>query len=229
MKLSIIIPCFNEESSIDSVIGSVREVDIPGISKEIIVVDDGSQDNTAAILASYKDGGDITIHFSKENRGKGSAIRTGLEHVTGDIIIIQDADLEYNPKQYPLMIAPIATGMADVVYGSRFAGQIRGMRLANRIGNHILTWLANVLYHAHITDEATCYKAFRASVLREITLKCIHFEFCPEVTAKLCKKRYHIAEVPIEYTGRTLSEGKKVRWTDGLEAIWTLIKYRFVD
>ncbi|HUV03486.1 MAG TPA: glycosyltransferase family 2 protein [Armatimonadota bacterium] len=226
MKLSVIIPCFNEAQHITAVLDAVREVDIP---KEIIMVDDGSTDGTAEILEEYKRESLIVMHSSVLNFGKGTAIRIGLRYVTGDIVIIQDADLEYDPKQYLKIIKPIVDGEADVVYGSRFLGQIRGMRLANRIANRVLAWTANILFRARITDEATCYKAFKAEVIKSLPLKCTGFEFCPEVTAKVCKRGIRIKEVPITYVARNTAEGKKIRWTDAFTAMWTLLKYRFKD
>jgi len=226
MKLSVIIPCYNEAQHIRSVIEAVESVDIP---KEIIVVDDGSTDGTLETLKELHDNKRIILHASTRNFGKGTAIRTGLNYVTGDIVVIQDADLEYDPHQFPQLIKPIVEGKADAVYGSRFLGSIKGMRLPNRIANYILTWTANILYGAHITDEATCYKAFRADVIKSLPLKCVRFEFCPEVTAKLLKRRIKIKEVPIDYVGRDAAGGKKIKWTDAFEAIWTLIKYRFID
>jgi len=226
MKLSVIIPCFNEAQHIAMVLDAVGDIDIP---KEIIVVDDGSTDGTTKILEKYKRESPIIVHSSVLNFGKGTAIRVGLEYVTGDIVIIQDADLEYDPKHYWEIIKPIMDGEADVVYGSRFLGQIRGMRLANRIANRILAWTANILFRARITDEATCYKAFKAEVIKSLPLKCTGFEFCPEVTAKVCKRGIKIKEVPITYVARDTAEGKKIRWTDAFTAVWTLFKYRFVN
>jgi len=226
MKLSVIIPCFNEAQHIAMVLDAVGDIDIP---KEVIVVDDGSTDGTTKILEKYKRESPIIVHSSVLNFGKGTAIRVGLEYVTGDIVIIQDADLEYDPKHYWEIIKPIMDGEADVVYGSRFLGQIRGMRLANRIANRILAWTANILFRARITDEATCYKAFKAEVIKSLPLKCTGFEFCPEVTAKVCKRGIKIKEVPITYVARDTAEGKKIRWTDAFTAVWTLFKYRFVD
>lgn len=226
MKLSVIIPFFNEAQHIIEVLDAVCAVDIP---KEIIVVDDGSTDQSAAIVAEYCKKQPIVLHKSIQNFGKGTAIRIGLQYVTGDIVIIQDADLEYDPQQYPKMIAPILEGKADVVYGSRFRGSITGMKLANRIANRILAWTANLLYRAGITDEATCYKAFRTDLIKSVPLNCTRFEFCPEVTAKLRKRGITIYEVPITYVGRSTAEGKKIRWTDAFSAMWTLIKYRFKD
>lgn len=226
MKLSVIIPCYNEGAHIARVLDAVRAVDVP---KEIIVVDDGSTDETVSVLKSYPNDGSVKIHLCERNAGKGAAIRTGLDYVTGDIVIIQDADLEYDPQQYPEIIKPIAEDGADVVYGSRFLGSIEGMQLQNRIANLILTFTANVLYRARISDEATCYKAFKTDVLKSLPLKCMRFEFCPEVTAKLRKRRFKITEVPIHYIGRCGAQGKKIRWTDAFEAMWALVKYRFVD
>lgn len=226
VKLSVIIPCYNEVGHITKVLDAVKAVDIP---KEIIVVDDGSTDHTAEVVEDYNQDGAINLHLSPHNFGKGAAIRTGLRYVTGDIVIIQDADLEYDPQQYPQIIKPIIDGNAEVVYGSRFAGTIEKMRLPNRIANYILTLSANLLFKAKITDEATCYKAFKADIIKSIPLKCTRFEFCPEVTAKIRKRGIKIAEVPIHYISRNAAQGKKIRWTDAFSAIWTLIKYRFVD
>ncbi|MEN6519548.1 MAG: glycosyltransferase family 2 protein [Armatimonadota bacterium] len=226
MKLSVIIPCFNESEHISDVLDAVCEVDIP---KEIIVVDDGSTDQSAAIVDEYSKKHPVIIHRSIVNFGKGAAIRIGLQYATGDYIIIQDADLEYDPKQYPQMLAPLIDGQASVVYGSRFRGNIKGMKLPNRIANYILALTANILYNAKITDEATCYKAFKADLIKKLPLKCNRFEFCPEVTAKIRKLGIPIYEVPIYYVGRSTAEGKKIRWTDAFSAIWTLIKYRFIN
>lgn len=226
MKLSVIIPCYNEAQHIENVLGAVERVDIP---KEIIVIDDGSTDGTTNILEEYNRDKRIIIHSSDRNLGKGTAIRIGLEYVTGDIVVIQDADLEYDPQQFPVLIQPIIDGEAEVVYGSRFRGSIKGMRLPNRIVNYMLAWLANLLYQAHLTDEATCYKAFKREVIAEIKLNCTGFEFCPEITAKVRKRGIEIKEVPIDYVGRNVEHGKKIKWTDAFVAIWTLLKYRFVD
>lgn len=224
MKLSVIIPCYNEGRHIARVLDAVTAVDIP---KEIIVVDDGSTDDTLALVKEHNVDGSIVIHELERNSGKGAAIRAGLEHVTGDIVIIQDADMEYDPKQYPDMIGPFEDPEVQVVYGSRFLGDIRGMRFQNRLGNHFLTWAVNVLFRAKITDEATCYKAFRTDLIKSLPLKCTGFEFCPEVTALILKRGISIREIPISYVGRGVAEGKKVKWTDALVAIWTLAKYKF--
>ncbi len=226
LKLSVIIPCYNEADNIERVLDAVKAVDIP---KEIIVVDDGSTDNTVDLIKRYDVQSELILRLCSENAGKGTAIRAGLDKASGDIIIIQDADLEYDPRQFHAVIKPIVDGEADVVYGSRFAGSITGMRWQNYLANKILTLAANLLYRANITDEATCYKAFRADLLKSMPLKCLRFEFCPEVTARTRKRGIRIAEVPINYVGRTAPHGKKIKWTDGISALWTLVKYRFVD
>jgi glycosyltransferase involved in cell wall biosynthesis len=226
LKLSVVIPCFNEARQIVQVLDAVGQVDL---EKEIIVVDDASTDRTRELLDEYKRRVPIVTCYKPVNEGKGAAIRSGLALASGEIAIIQDADLEYDPRQFPEMIAPIVRGEATVVYGSRFRGSIKGMKPANRMANYLLTWTANLLYGARITDEATCYKAFRTDVIRALPLRCSRFEFCPEVTAKLCKRGVRIREVPIRYAGRTSAEGKKIRWTDGVSALWTLLRYRFTD
>ena len=230
--LSVIIPCYNEVGNIEEVIKAVESVDV-GMPKEIIVVDDGSQDGTVKVLKEIREkrGDDqvLKIHFSMLNFGKGTAIRVGLKYATGDIIIIQDADLEYDPHDYPKLIEPIKRGEMDVVFGSRFLGHARpeGMKLLNWFFNKIIALLARILYPGHrITDEATCYKAFRSDIIQSLDLKCERFEFCPEVTAKVFKGSYRFKEVPIGYKARTIEEGKKISWRDALEAIYTLIKYR---
>jgi len=164
-----------------------------------------------------------------QNMGKGMAIRAALPQVSGEIVIIQDADGEYEPQEYPSLIQPIVEGRTAVVYGSRFRGSIVGMRWPNVLINRILAWMANVLFGARITDEATCYKVFRADVLKSLPLRCTGFEFCPEITARLLKRGYRIVEVPITYRARSVEEGKKINWRDGVRAIWTLLKYRFTD
>jgi glycosyltransferase involved in cell wall biosynthesis len=240
MKLSVIIPVYNENATIRKVLQMVDAVDIP---KEIIVVDDGSTDGTRETLVDISMDG-MKRCFHDKNRGKGAAIRTGLARATGDMVIIQDADLEYNPQEYPCLVGPIVEGSAQVVYGSRF---LRPPGFKNHslhfdyivnyglrhytffLGVKLLNWLTRVLYGAKLTDEATCYKVFRRDVIKSIDLKCQRFEFCPEVTAKVCKRGYKIHEVPISYVGRTAKEGKKIGWKDGIEAIHTLIKYRFTD
>lgn len=224
--LSVIIPVYNECETILEVLDTVR--DVPAVS-QIVVVDDCSTDGTGEILdeRAAADPSLVVVHHER-NQGKGAAIVTGLRCATSEVVVIQDADLEYIPAQLETLLKRIAGG-ADVVYGSRFSGSIAGMRLPNLIANKILTFLANILYRARITDEATCYKMFRRSILEDIPLRSRRFDFCPEVTAKVRKRGYEIVEEPIDYQARTAAQGKKIRWTDGLEAIWTLIKYRFHD
>ncbi len=235
MKLSIIIPVYNEYNNIDEVIARIKSVKLPPQieSIEMILVDDGSQDGTAEKLNSYKDDKTIVIHHSPFNAGKGSATRIGITYVTGDVVLIQDADMEYYPDDYPALLKPIIEDNAQVVYGSRFMAskgkRLEGMAFKNWLANILLKTTTNILFGAKLTDEATAYKMFRTEVLKGIKLKSKRFEFCPEVTAKVLKKGYHIVEVPIRYKGRTVEEGKKIKWYDGFEAIWTLIKYRFVN
>lgn len=230
LKVSIIIPVFNEVASISTVIKRVRAVALPeGLSRETIVVDDGSTDGSFEVISEEADKseGDLLSLRLAQNSGKGRAIRAGLAHATGDFILIQDADLEYDPEQHPKLLAPLLSGEAQVVYGSRFLGSIQGMRFINRLANRILSKMASLLYSAHITDEATGLKAFRAEVLQGLSLVCERFEFCPEVTAKLLRRGILIKEVPISYVGRSTAQGKKIGWWDGVVAAWTLLRYRF--
>jgi glycosyltransferase involved in cell wall biosynthesis len=231
MLLSILIPAYQEEATIDEILRRVAAVDTEGLGfdKEVIVCDDGSADRTferASAFAATDPRVKIVKH--DQNQGKGAAIRTALGAARGDYVLIQDADLEYEVSDYPALLGEVARG-ADVVYGSRFLANARpdGMKTANFIANRILTTTANLLYGLSITDEATCFKVFRTDLLRDLQLECTGFEFCPEVTAKLGKRKVKIVEVPIAYTARAIEEGKKVRWTDGVEAMWVLIKHRF--
>lgn len=225
MKLTVIMPVYNEVNTIREALSQVQAVNL---EKEIIIVDDCSSDGTREILSQIADD-KVKVIYHAQNLGKGSAIRTALKYVTGDIIIIQDGDLEYDPADYYQLIEPIVKGQASVVYGSRFLGKIAGMHFLNYIANKILALTASLLFCAWITDEGTCYKVFKADVLKSLDLKCTGFDFCPEVTAKVRKKGYKIVEVPISYHGRSAGEGKKIRWRDGLKAFLALIKYRLVD
>jgi glycosyltransferase involved in cell wall biosynthesis len=230
MRLSILIPAYHEERTIAEVLRRVATVPIErlGFEKEVIVCDDGSLDATAAEISRVVgEHASIKLVSHERNRGKGAAIRTALAHATGDYVLIQDADLEYDVEDYPAMLAEVRAG-AEVVYGSRFLRRRRpeGMHLANLVANRILTTTANLLFGHQITDEATCFKVFRTELLRQLDLECERFEFCPEVTAKLGKRKVKIVEVPIAYRARNVQDGKKVRWTDGFEALWVLVKHR---
>ncbi|MGQ9524288.1 MAG: glycosyltransferase family 2 protein [Armatimonadota bacterium] len=231
MRLSILIPAYNEEATIAETIRRVRAVDLP-MEKEIIVIDDASTDSTVAVLERLK-GDDLRVIRHERNQGKGAALRTGLAHATGDLILIQDADLEYFPEDYPLLLrAAEEHPDAAAVYGSRFLGSPRrwpeGMRLANLLGNRVFAFTANLLYGSRLTDEATAYKLFRRNAIRSVELRCRRFEFCPEVTAKILRSGGRIVEVPIRYKARTGPEGKKIGWWDGVVCLWTLLKYRLV-
>ncbi|MGC9333779.1 MAG: glycosyltransferase family 2 protein [Anaerolineae bacterium] len=229
MKLSIIMPVFNEAATLSQILDQVRAVELPGIEKEILVIDDGSTDGSREILAGEAQASDIHVHLHPGNLGKGAAVRTGIEHATGDLLLIQDADLEYDPRDYPKLIQPIVEGRVAVVYGSRFLGPRKAMMFWHMIGNKLLTLTTNILYNAILSDMETCYKCFRADVVKGIPLRSRRFEFEPEITAKVLKRGHRIFEVPIAYYGREFHEGKKITWRDAPVAFWTLIKYRFVD
>jgi glycosyltransferase involved in cell wall biosynthesis len=221
MKLTIIIPVFNEVETILKVIEKVKEVPF---DEEIIVVDDASRDGTSELLEKCENG--IKVLYHSTNRGKGAAIRTALPHITGDIVIIQDADLEYDPSEYPALTAPILERKADVVYGSRFLGRThRGLLSWHFAGNRIVTTFSNMLTDLNLTDMETGYKAFRADVLKQIRIESNRFGFEPEITAKVAKMGCHVLEVPISYSGRDYSEGKKISWKDGIAALYWIIKF----
>jgi dolichol-phosphate mannosyltransferase len=230
VRVSIIIPIYNELHHAAEMLKRVAAASLPPeCEKEVIIVDDGSTDGTAELLDSFRDSKFDYVHHSILNFGKGTAIRIGLRLATGDIVLMQDGDLEYDPNEYALLLRPILDGKADVVYGSRFRGRVDGMAIPNLLANKVLTFMANLLYGANITDEATAYKVFRRDVMDRIDLQCKRFEFCPEVTAKVRRLGYAIHEIPITYNGRTVEQGKKIRWADGLEAVYTLLRYRLTS
>jgi glycosyltransferase involved in cell wall biosynthesis len=228
MKLSVVIPCYNEAATIESVVDAVRRS--PYDLKEIVVVDDCSRDGTRDILERLAPKVD-KILYHDVNRGKGAALRTGFRAASGDIVIVQDADLEYDPAEYPKVIQPILSDKADVVYGSRFMGgeAHRVLYFWHRVGNGFLTLLSNMCTNLNLTDMETCYKAFRREVIQSIEIKEDRFGFEPEITAKVAKKRCRIYEVGISYSGRTYEEGKKIGWKDGFRALYCILKYRFFD
>jgi dolichol-phosphate mannosyltransferase len=229
VKLSILIPAYQEEETIAGVVRRVRAVELAGIDKEIIVCDDGSSDEAAREIGRGAENDPrVKIVRHAKNRGKGAAIRTALAVATGEVCLVQDADLEYSVDDYCLLLEPMIAG-AEAVYGSRFMARRwpQGMHLANFVANKVLTATANILYRHGITDEATCFKAFKTDLLRALDLACDRFDFCPEVTAKLGLRGVRIVEVPVHYTARDASAGKKVRWTDGVIAMATLLKYRW--
>ena len=226
-KLSVIVPVFNERNTVAEVIRRMRTVQLP-LDREILIVDDGSDDGTRHVLSQVGDS-TVRVILHDRNRGKGAAIRTALGHVRGDLVLIQDADLEYDPEDWPKLLAPAMKGRATVVYGSRFTGERRNMLILHWIGNRFLSLITNLLYNSTLSDMETCYKLFDRRVLDGITLHAERFEFEPEVTAKVLRQGIRIYEVPISYTGRELYEGKKITWRDGFSALRTLIKYRFVD
>ena len=226
LLLSVIMPVYNERETLSEILAQVRAV---GLEKEIVVVDDGSTDGTRAILREEEKKGDLKVFYHEVNKGKGTAVRTGLQHASGDFIIIQDADLEYDPCEYPKLLKPILEGEAEVVYGSRSLVFKETMFFLQSLGNKVVTLATNLLYGIALSDMETCYKVFRAEVIKSIPLHSRRFEFEPEITAKLLKRGYRIHEVPISYKGREYHEGKKLTWRDGITALWTLLKYRFVD
>jgi glycosyltransferase involved in cell wall biosynthesis len=224
--LSVVMPVYNERDTIEGMIARVLAV--PDLRIELIVVDDGSKDGTSDILRGLEGKYRFKL-FQKPNGGKGSALRLGFKAVTGDLVVIQDADTEYSPEEFPELIDLIIQGRADVVYGSRFLGRHRVFLFTHYLGNLFLTFLTNVLYNTMLTDMETCYKAMRVEVLRSFTLDSDGFGIEPELTAKIFKRGYRVYEVPITYDGRGYDEGKKITWRDGVVALWVLVKYRFTE
>jgi glycosyltransferase involved in cell wall biosynthesis len=239
MKLTIIIPLYNESKTIAELLRRVKEADIKDVEKEIIVIDDGSTDNSADIFKKIKG---VRLIRHKRNLGKGAAVRTGIKYSTGDIIIIQDADLEYDPNEYYKLIKPIIDKKLKVVYGSRFLKleqkkrlirlgfkKHKGAYLMFFLGGRIVTWATKILFFTNLTDAPTCYKVFDSKLIKSIKIKSNKFDWEPEITAKLLKRGIKIREIPISYYPRSVKEGKKINWKDGIQAVWTLLKYRFVN
>jgi glycosyltransferase involved in cell wall biosynthesis len=227
MKISVIIPAYNEIHTIREIIGRVQATGIPD---EIVIVDDGSTDGTREILREYNGTGPVKVVFHERNQGKGAAVVTGIQRASGEVLIIQDADLEYDPREYPNLLKPLDEDLADVVYGSRFLGAPRRTTMFwHMVANKLLTLMTNILYNNILTDMETGYKVFRRKVVKDITIHARRFDFEPEFTAKILKRNVRIFEVPITFNPRDYHEGKKIKLTDAFAAIWTLIKYRFVD
>jgi glycosyltransferase involved in cell wall biosynthesis len=228
-RISVLIPVYNEERTILELIRRVRAVELP-FQREIVVVDDGSTDGTREALAQEAEGArDLKVIYHAVNRGKGAAVRTALAAATGDVLIIQDADLEYDPRDYPTLLRPIIEGRSQVVYGSRFLGEHKAMYFWHAVGNRFLTLVTNLLYDTTLTDMETGYKVFTAEVARQLRLRSDRWGFDPEITAQILKRGYRIYEVPIAYNGREYWEGKKITWRDGITVLVTLLRCRFLD
>jgi len=242
MKLSIIMPVYNEIGTIAEILKRVRAVrlSVPvgygpdngtlvEFEREIVAVDDGSTDGTRKILRVLEEETDVVVIYHERNQGKGGAVRTGLQRASGDVMLIQDADLEYDPRDYPALLQPIVEGRSQVVYGSRFrGGPTKAMFFWHMMGNRFLTLVTNILYNTILSDMETCYKVFTREVAEQLDLRASGWGFDPEITAQILKRGYRIYEVPISYTGREFEEGKKINWRDGLTVLWTLLKYRFI-
>ena len=228
-RLSIVVPVYNERNTLVEVVRRMRAVELPdGIEREIIVVDDGSTDGSRDVLEQLGDS-TVRVVLHDVNRGKGAALRTGFGHATGEYVLVQDADLEYDPEDWPNLLNPVLRGRARVVYGSRFTGERRNMLLLHWIGNRFLSMTTNVLYNTTLSDMETCYKLLDRDLIEEMDLTSERFDIEPEITAKVLKRGIRIYEVPISYSGREFDEGKKITWRDGFAALWTLTKYRFRD
>jgi glycosyltransferase involved in cell wall biosynthesis len=227
LKLSVVMPVYNEAGTLEEIVGQVLAT---SLAFELIIVDDGSKDGSREIMKQWENHPIIKVILHEQNQGKGVAVRTGLRAASGDVMVIQDADLEYDPRDYPKLLQPIEEGRADVVFGSRFiGGPARKVYFWHRVGNFMLTLLTNILYNIDLTDMETCYKCFRAEVVADMPLRSRRFDFEPEITAKIAKRGYRIYEVAIAYYGREYEEGKKITAWDALPAIWALIRYRFGD
>jgi glycosyltransferase involved in cell wall biosynthesis len=240
MLLSIVMPVYNEEATLEEIVRRVQAVDLGDIERELVMIDDCSRDASPAILerlagtlgnnpAAKPFDRPIRVQRHAVNQGKGAALRTGFAHAQGDLVLIQDADLEYDPEDYPKLLKPVLRGKAQVVYGSRFTGERRNMFFHHWVGNKFLTLVTNILYNTTLSDMETCYKLFTRNALAGVEIKSDRFNFEPEITAKILKKGIRIYEVPISYTGREFAEGKKITWRDGFVALWALVKFRFTD
>jgi len=225
VKLSVVIPVYNERDTVEELLRRVRAVDL---DKEIIVVDDGSSDGSREILCTYAERSEIRLFLLPRNRGKGGAVQEGLRHVAGDVVVIQDADLEYDPADYPILLRPILTGKSKVVYGSRFLGEHKAMYFWHSVGNRLLTLVTNVLFDTTLSDMETCYKMFTGDIARRLRLREPRWGFDPEITAKILKMGFRIYEVPISYAGREYHEGKKITWRDAVVVVVALLRYRFL-